>query len=140
MATPNISADPSAAFDGSDLGDILDDLDGIHAGIDLIRAGAAHIATSARTGDLTPRQTRLLLASLAGSPDATDVIGLIAALITELTSTDTNPSVAALPDEQAKTVRHHGEIAAHHLNDPTLREAPSKAVAALEHREGRCTP
>jgi hypothetical protein len=135
--------DHTTALDGSDLAYLLDDVtDGsnIPAGVRQIADGIRALAADATAGRLTRADLMLTLAVLNGSPDATDLTGAFAALIEHLTSPDTNPTVAALRHEQAKTVQHQGELAAHHLNDPGLRDNTAEAIAALDTRERRNNP
>ncbi|MFJ6069073.1 hypothetical protein ACIQHU_39290 [Streptomyces tendae] len=114
---------------GTDLGDTLEDLQGVHAGIDLIRDGLRLLALDRH--DLNT--TQVLLATLAGSPDSTDVLGALAHLITRLTNPDTNPALRALPLDQQKEATHQGWLTTHHLTDPDLRTSTSTACAALDH-------
>ncbi|MBZ6211655.1 hypothetical protein KVH31_34735 [Streptomyces olivaceus] len=114
--------------DGTDLGDTLEDLADIHAGIDLIRDGLRLIALARH--DLTT--TQVLLATLAGSPDGTDVLGAVGQLVARLSNPDSNPALRSLPLDAQKTARRHGELTAYHLGDPDLRDSTSTATAALD--------
>ena len=120
-AVPNV--------DGTDLGDTLADLEGVHAGIDLIRDGLRLLAHDRHTTSTT----QVLLAMLAGSPDGTDVLGAIGQLVERLTNADTNPAIRNLPLDQQKTAAHQGWLTAHNLADPDLRASASNACAALDH-------
>jgi len=121
---------------GTDLGDVLDDLEGIHAGIDLIRDGLRLLALDRH--DLN--DTQVLLATLAGSPDGTDVLGAVGQLVARLANPDSNPALRTLPLDAQKTARRHGELTAYHLGDPDLRDSASNANAALDTPERRNQP
>jgi hypothetical protein len=121
-AVPNI--------DGTELGDLLDDLAGIHPGIDLIRDGIRLLAHDRHTIPTT----QLLLATLASSPDALDVTGAIGQLVARLTDPDTNPALRTLPLDVQKDARHQGSLTAYNLTDPDLRHTASTACAALDNR------
>ncbi|WP_045562756.1 hypothetical protein [Streptomyces sp. FxanaA7] len=112
--------------DGTDLGDILDDLEGFHPGIDLIRDGIRLIATDR----LTLAQTQTLCAVLAGA-NGVDVLTLIAHTVARLTDADTNPSLRTLPLEQQKTAALHGEHLVFDLADDDLHQHASEAAAAI---------
>ncbi|CAL9667449.1 hypothetical protein SUDANB145_07234 (plasmid) [Streptomyces sp. enrichment culture] len=116
------------SLDGTDLGDALDDLTGIHAGLDLIRDGIRLLALDRH--DLNT--TQVLVAALAGSPDATDVIGAVGMLVARLTSPDSNPCLRTLPLDQQKETALHGEHAAFDLTNPDLRNSASNANAAID--------
>ncbi|WP_432185476.1 hypothetical protein [Streptomyces tendae] len=113
---------------GTDLGDVLEDLEGVHAGIDLIRDGLRLLALDRH--DLN--DTQVLLATLAGSPDGTDVLGAIGQLVARLTNPNTNPTLRSLPLDAQKDARRQGELTAYHLGDPDLRDSASNANAALD--------
>ncbi|MFD8262047.1 hypothetical protein ACFV19_24690 [Streptomyces griseoluteus] len=130
------------ALEGTDLGDCLADLTtgrNIHPGIHLIAAG---IRTIGEDPTLTPQAVQLLLAQLAGSPDACDTVGAIAVLIQHLT-TATSPALRPLPAPLRKAIRHQGELVAWQLRNPDLRTHPATACAALdtpyEARAGQCS-
>ncbi|MYR75201.1 MULTISPECIES: hypothetical protein [unclassified Streptomyces] len=110
----------------TDLDDTLDDLSGIHHGIDHIRHGLALLAASTHTAD----RLQTIIAALAGS-DGADVLTAIAHTITHLTNPDTQPAVANLPAERRKACEHHGQLAAYNLQDPDLRTHTSNASAAI---------
>ncbi|HEX5567108.1 MAG TPA: hypothetical protein VFY14_09335 [Streptomyces sp.] len=122
MASP----DPLA---GTELADVLADLDGIHPGIDLIRTGLRLIADDTH---LDVNTTQVLLAILAGSPDATDILGAIGHLAARLTNPDSNPALRPLPADARKETCHQGELTAYHLTDPDLRHTAANACAALD--------
>lgn len=113
---------------GTELGDVLEDLEGVHAGIDLIRDGLRLLALERH--DLN--DTQVLLATLAGSPDGTDVLGAIGQLVARLTNPNTNPALRSLPLDAQKDARRQGELTAYHLGDPDLRDSTSNANAALD--------
>ncbi|MDX5526051.1 hypothetical protein PV677_35885 [Streptomyces sp. DE06-01C] len=110
----------------TDLAGVLDDLAGIHPGIDLIRDGIRLLALDRHT----PDATQTLLATLAGSAGA-DVITAVAHLVARLANADHNPALHSLPLDVQKTTRHLGEQAAYHLNDPDLHQPASEASAAI---------
>ncbi|MDX2800108.1 hypothetical protein [Streptomyces scabiei] len=112
--------------DDTDLGDVLDDLEGFHPGIDLIRDGIRLIATSR----LTTAQTQTLCSALAGAKDV-DVLTAIGLLVARLTTADTNPALHALPFEQQKTTALHGERLLFDLADDDLHQHASEAAAAI---------
>lgn len=109
-----------------DLAGALDDLDGIHPGIDLLRDGIRLLALSRHTLD----DTQTLLATLAGSAGA-DVITAIGHLVARLANADLNPALRALPLDIQKQAQRHGEQAAYHLNNPDLHQPASEASAAI---------
>lgn len=131
MAGPYPSTPGNAipSVDGTDLGDCLEDLAGIHPGIDLIRDGLRLLAHDRH--DLNT--TQLLLAMLAGSPDSTDVLGAIGHLVARLSNPDTNPALRQLPLDTQKETAHQGWLTAHNLTDPDHRHTTSNACAALDH-------
>lgn len=119
----------------TDLDNLLADLsDTGDEGIDLIVAGLLNIADRARAGALTPDHTQLLLAVLAASPDATDVLGALGLLVQEITA-DTTPALHQLDDHARKTAARHGQETAFRLTDDYLRGPASEACAALDARE-----
>ncbi|MFB6665930.1 hypothetical protein [Streptomyces parvus] len=109
-----------------DLAGALDELAGIHPGIDLIRDGIRLLALDRHTADTT----QTLLATLAGSAGA-DVITAIGHLVARLANADHNPALRALPLDTQKTTRLHGEHAAHHLLDTRLHQPASEASATI---------
>jgi hypothetical protein len=120
-AVPNV--------DDSELGGTLADLAGIHAGIDLIRDGIRLIAHDRHDVNTT----QVLLAVLAGSPDALDVLGAIGQLVERLSNPDTNPAIRHLPVDQQKEAAHQGWLTCHNLTDPDHRDTTSRACTALDH-------
>ncbi|MEV2259190.1 hypothetical protein AB0J13_11080 [Streptomyces anulatus] len=109
-----------------DLDGALDDLAGIHAGIDLIRDGIRLLALDRHTAD----GTQTLLATLAGSAGA-DVITAVGHLVARLATADLNPALHGLPLDAQKVTRLHGEQAAFHLANPDLHQPASEASAAI---------
>ncbi|MFF7190519.1 hypothetical protein ACFZAR_36110 [Streptomyces sp. NPDC008222] len=114
-AAPNV--------DDTELGDLLADLAGIHAGIDLIRDGIRHLAHDRHTLD----GTQLLAVTLAGSPDGTDVLTAIGLLVARLTNPDTNPALRALTHDQQKNTQRAGECLTYALSDPDLHQHAADA-------------
>ncbi|MFJ9988535.1 hypothetical protein ACIQUD_31760 [Streptomyces globisporus] len=110
----------------TDLAGALEDLAGVHEGIDLIRDGIRLLALDRHTSDTT----QTLLATLAGSAGA-DVVTAIAHLVARLANADHNPALRTLPLDVQKTAQRHGEQAAFHLNDPDLHQPASEASAAI---------
>ena len=118
--------------DGSDLAGLLDDLADTDRDIDRITAALRRIATRARNGRINREHTQLLLATIAGSPDGTDLIGALGLLIADLT--DHNPALDTLTDDARKTANTAGQEAAFLLtHDDDLRRPASEACAALDH-------
>lgn len=128
-ASPNpVHTDGNAVppLDGTELGDVLADLEGFHPGIDLIRDGIRLIATDR----LTTAQTQSLCAALAGA-QGVDVLTAVGLLVARLTDADTNPSLRTLPLEQQKTAALHGERLVFDLADDDLHQHASEAAAAI---------
>ncbi|WP_093803995.1 hypothetical protein [Streptomyces sp. Wb2n-11] len=105
---------------------LLEDLDGIHPGIQQIIDGFRLLAIAR----LTPDQTQTTLAVLAGA-NGIDVLTLMATTIQRLTNPATNPALRHLPTDQQKLAQHHGEQAAYLLNDPELHQPAAEACAAI---------
>ena len=112
---------------GTELGNLLDDLDGIHAGIDLIRDGVRLLALERMTAE----QTQLAVVTLAGSADGTDVLTLIGHLVARLTNPDSNPALRALDLNAQKDCQLHGELLVHDLGDDDLHQHASDASGAI---------
>jgi hypothetical protein len=108
---------------GTELGDLLDDLTGVHAGIDLIRDGLRLIALERHSLD----RTQTLAVTLAGSPDGTDVLTAIAHLVARLTNPDTNPVLRTLDFDAQKSTQQAGERLVYALSDPDLHQHASDA-------------
>lgn len=115
------------SVDGTELGDLLEDLAGFHPGIDLIRDGIRLIAHDRHN----PDQSQTLAAVLAGSAGC-DVLTLIALAVARLTNADTNPCLRTLPFEQQKQAQLHGERLTHDLADPDLHQHAAEAAAAID--------
>ena len=115
------------ALDGTELGDLLDDLYGIDEGIDLMLDGARHIALKRLTTD----KTQTLAVTLAGSPDGTDVLTAIGLLTARILNADTNPALRTLPLDRQKATQLHGELLVHHLGDPDLHQHASNASGSI---------
>jgi hypothetical protein len=122
MSRPDMAVPPL----DDELAGRLQDLTGIHPGIDQIRDGVRLLAVDR----LTPDQTQTICASIAGS-DA-DVINLLAQLLIRLTDPASNPCLRALPEQRQKRVQHHGEQAAYLLTDSYLHQEASEAAAAID--------
>ena len=110
------------------LADTLDDLTGIHPGIDLIRDGIRLIALDRHT----PDTTQTLIAALAGGADGTNCLNLIGQLIDRLADPDTNPALRTLPFDQQKTCRMHGETTAYVLSLTHIADFASNTAAAID--------
>lgn len=113
---------------------LLDDLAGVHPGIDLIRDGVRLIALDrldANTRHQPTDTTQMLAVTLAGSPDGTDVLTLIGRLVARITDADTNPALRGLSFEAQKDTRLHGENLVRHLADPDLHQHASNASGAI---------
>ncbi|MFH9236057.1 hypothetical protein [Streptomyces globisporus] len=110
----------------TDLAGALEDLAGVHEGIDLIRDGIRLLALDRHTSDTT----QTLLATLAGSAGA-DIITAVGHLVARLANADHNPALRNLPLDAQKQAQRHGEQAAFHLNDPDLHQPASEASAAI---------
>ena len=128
MTSVHTASTTVPAVDDTELGGVLEDTAGVHPGIDLIRDGIQLLATSRLTVD----QTQVVLATLAGSPDSTDLLAALGLLVARLTDTDTNPAIRSLDLAAQKTAQHQGELTAHNLLDPDLRNTTSEACAALD--------
>lgn len=131
-------ATPAAApgFDDSELGGVLADItsaSNTHPGIRLIASG---LRTIREDRTITLPDLQLVLADLAGSADASDIVGAIGHLIADLTNPDTNPALAQLPHDVQKETTHQGQLTAFALTDPDLRDTVATACAALDTRDG----
>jgi hypothetical protein len=112
----------------TELGGLLDDLYGFDEGIDLICDGIRNIALRRLPAD----RVQLLLATIAGSPDATDVVGAFGRLVERIADADNTPALRDLPLDAQKRAQRQGELTAHALTDPDLRAPASNACAALD--------
>lgn len=115
------------SVDGTELGNLLEDLDGIHAGIDLIRDGIRLLAHDRHTLDTT----QLLAATLAGSTDGTDVLTAVGLLVARLTNPETNPCLRGLGFEAQKATQQAGERLVYDLADPDLHQHAADASGAI---------
>ena len=129
MARPNsvhTAGNAVPPLDGTELGGVLEDLEGFHPGIDLIRDGIRLIATDRLTTD----QTQTLCATLAGA-NGVDALTAIGLLVARLSNADTNPALRTLPFEQQKAAALHGERLVFDLADDHLHQHASEAAAAI---------
>ncbi|MEU1134130.1 hypothetical protein ABZ383_30455 [Streptomyces sp. NPDC005900] len=130
MAGPHLAPTTGNAVpnvDDTDLGGLLADLRGVHAGIELILDGLRLIAHDRHSID----RTQTLIATLAGNADC-DLITAIAHTVQRLASADTNPALRTLPLDQQKQVQRHGEQAVFDLTDPYHHQQASEACAAID--------
>lgn len=111
-----------------ELAGLLEDLEGIHPGIDQIRAGLRLLALDRLSLD----RTQTVIAGLAGATDATNVVAAIGHLIGRLSNSDTNPNLRRLPLDQQKQIQQAGELAQHALTDPDLHQPASETCAAID--------
>jgi hypothetical protein len=112
---------------GTELGGLLDDLAGVHAGIDLIRDGLRLIALERHSLD----RTQTLAVTLAGSPDGTDVLTALALTVARLTNPDANPCLRTLGFDQQKDTQQAGERLLYAITDPDLHQHASDASGAI---------
>ena len=111
----------------AELAGVLDDLAGIHAGMDLLRDGIRLLALDRHTLD----DTQLITVSLAGSPDGIDVLTAIGLLVARLTNPDAAPCLRALTFEAQKETQRHGENLLHQLTDQHLHGHASNASGCI---------
>ncbi|MGW2384427.1 hypothetical protein [Streptomyces sp. NPDC001658] len=111
----------------ADLQGLIDDLTGIHPGLDLALDGLRHLLLDRHTLDTT----QTLIASLAGGSDATNLVALIGQAIARLAHPDANPALRGLPMERQKLAQLHGEVTAHVLAHPDLAGFASETSAAI---------
>ncbi|MFI6055737.1 hypothetical protein ACIBCO_37345 [Streptomyces violascens] len=109
-----------------ELAGALEDLDGIHCGIDLIRDGIRLLGLDQHTAD----QTQNILAALAGSEGA-DVLTVLALLVRRLTDPAANPSLRPLPCATAQAVQQRGEEHAHEIAEFAPRQAVADACGLI---------
>ena len=112
----------------NELAGLLDDLAGVHPGIDLIRDGLRLIALDRHTVDMT----QTLVAVLAGGSDGLNLVNTIGQIIARLADADTNPALRTLPLERQKAARREGQNAAYWLADPELHQTASETSAAID--------
>jgi hypothetical protein len=110
-----------------ELAGLLEDLEGVHAGIDLIRDGIRLLALERHTAS----RTQTIVATLAGIPDL-DVVSAIGLLVARLTDADSNPALRTIPTDRQKEARRYGELVSYNLADPELHQSASEAVAAID--------
>ncbi|MFF1358776.1 hypothetical protein [Streptomyces sp. NPDC058297] len=115
--------------DGTELGDVLDDLAGIHAGIDLHRDGIRHLALDRHDID----RTQTLIAALAGSPDC-DLITAIGLTVQRLATAESNPALRSLPLDVQKTAQLLGERIAFALADPEIHNLAAELAAVIDQQ------
>ncbi|WP_399559622.1 hypothetical protein OIA45_48595 (plasmid) [Streptomyces chartreusis] len=113
--------------DDTELGGLLEDLAGFHAGIDLIRDGIRLLALDRHTAD----RTQTLSAVLAGSTDGTDVLTAIGLLVARLTNPESNPALRELTFEQQKNTQKAGEALVFDLADPDLHQHAADAAGHI---------
>lgn len=109
-----------------DLAGALDDLAGVHPGIDLICDGARLLATDR----LTANQTQTILSTIAGA-DA-NVLHLLGLLVQRLTDPASNPALAHLTPDTGKKVRQRGEHFAYDLAHLAPGDHTSEAAALID--------
>lgn len=122
------AANAVPSVDGTDLGDLLDDLDGIDAGIDLHRNALRHTAHARHTRD----HTQTLIAAYAGSAGA-DLLTALGLTVQRLADADSNPSLRDLPLDVQKQARLLGEQVAFMLADPELHALAAELAAVIDH-------
>lgn len=118
----------------AELAGVLDDVAGVHAGIDLITDGIKLLALDRHTTD----RTQTILATLAGS-EGVDILTALSLLVQRLTDSDTNPCLRALPHPAQKHIRHLGEQHAHLTAATAPRAAVSDAIGHIDQAEGGCS-
>jgi hypothetical protein len=106
---------------------LLDDLAGVHAGVDMIRDGIRHLALSR----LSPSETQTVLYTLAGA-EGLDVLTALAQLVQRLTNPDTNPALRGLDLPTQKEIQHHGELHAYDVADFD-RQPIADAIGLIDH-------
>ncbi|MEU6054205.1 hypothetical protein ABZ829_27765 [Streptomyces xanthochromogenes] len=109
-----------------DLAGTLDDLDGVHCGIDLIRDGIRLLGLDQHSAD----RTQTILATLAGE-EGKDVLTALGLLIRRLTDPAANPALRPLPYETAKRVQQCGEEHAYETAEFAPRQAVADACALI---------
>ncbi|MEW1565727.1 hypothetical protein AB0454_22410 [Streptomyces sp. NPDC093509] len=106
---------------------LIDDLTGIHPGIDLILDGIRLIALDRHQQGTT----QLLTVTLAGSADGTDVLTAIGHLVARITNPDTNPSLRTLTFDAQKHVQMAGECLVFALSNHHLHQHAANASGAI---------
>jgi hypothetical protein len=118
-----------------DLEGILEDLSGIHPGIDQIRAGFRLLALDRLTRD----QTQTIISAIGGS-DGADITGLQAAVVARLTDPDTNPCLRELHPDVANDVRRIGGAYAIDLATTAPRDLAAEACIRIDPYAGPQPP
>ncbi|MET9436898.1 hypothetical protein [Streptomyces sp. NPDC006551] len=126
-AAPVHTADNEVPPLDDELAGALDDLAGIHPGIDMIRDGIRLLAVDHLSAD----QTQTVLATIAGT-GGVDVLETLALLVARLTNPTSNPALRDLDPETAKEVQRRGELYGHDTADYAPREHTSEAAALIE--------
>ncbi|MFD8516563.1 hypothetical protein ACFV27_37165 [Streptomyces antimycoticus] len=111
-----------------ELAGLLDDLAGLHPGIDMMCDAIRLIALDRHTVD----ETQSLIAGLAGGADGTNVVTAIALAIARLSDADTNPALRSLPADRQKNAARTGQLAHLALSDPELHQTASETCAAID--------
>lgn len=106
-----------------ELAGLLEDLAGVHPGIDLIRDGIRHLGLDR----MSVGQTQTVAVTLAGSPDGTDVLTAVGLLVARILNPDSNPALRALSFEQQKNTQRAGECLTFALADPDLHQHAADA-------------
>lgn len=113
-----------------DHADLDQDLESVHAGVDMVRAGLRLIALERLTRD----ETQTLITTLAGSPDGTDVLGLLAMTVARLMNADFNPCLRDLDGDTQKNLRRMGEGFTYDMASYAPRDLPSDAARLIDPR------
>lgn len=111
-----------------ELAGLLEDLDGIHAGIDLIRDGIRLLALDRHSID----RTQTVIAGLAGGADGTNLVAAIGYLVARLATPGSNPALRTLSLDQQKNAQQAGEDAARMLTDPYVHQPAAETCAAID--------
>ncbi|WP_329126085.1 hypothetical protein [Streptomyces sp. NBC_01353] len=125
-AAPVHTADNAVPPLDDELAGALDDLAGIHEGIDLIRDGIRLLAVDKLTAD----KTQTVITSIAGT--GTDVQALLGLLMQRLTNPDSNPGLRHLDGDTLKAVQRLGEQYAYETAEFAPREHPCEAAALID--------
>lgn len=107
---------------------LLEDLSGIHTGIDLIRTGIRNLSLDRLDRD----QTQTIIAALGGSSSGNDIVGLLSATIARLTDADTNPCLRELDPTTTDNVRRIGGAYATDLATTAPRDLAAEACARID--------
>lgn len=130
-AHPETATADASVLDGTELADLLDDLEGFAwlPGFGQILAGVTEAAVFAATGRMSADHTQTALAVIA-NPEACDLTQLLACLARHLTS-DANQALHGMPDDTRKTVQHLGELHAHDTAQYAAREHTNEAAGLI---------